>query len=209
MGFRQPPRPEGIILYCVAERTDTVLTRLRRPAFRQEHDRASVKRTPAVLGVVATAVMVFAAACALDESVPGPERRAQQLNSVIMCPVCPGESIDQSQNPLALQMRDLVAEKIDQGWTDGQIKDFFVERYDPSVLLEPPTEGFALTVWMIPPVAVLAAALALLFALRLMRRRPAGAEDTAAGPHRASDPDVAYYYRRIRESIGLGESETR
>ena len=152
-----------------------MLTRLRRPAFRQEHDRASVKRTPAVLGVVATAVMVFAAACALDESVPGPERRAQQLNSVIMCPVCPGESIDQSQNPLALQMRDLVAEKIDQGWTDGQIKDFFVERYDPSVLLEPPTEGFALTVWMIPPVAVLAAALALLFALRVMRRRPAGA----------------------------------
>ena len=209
MPFRQPPRPEGIILSCVVERTDTELTRFRRPALRQEHDRASLKRTPGVLVVTAMAVVAFAAACALDESVPGPERRAQQLNSVIMCPVCPGESIDQSQNPLALQMRDLVAEKIDQGWTDGQIKDFFVERYDPSVLLEPPTEGFALTVWMIPPVAVLGAALALLFALRVMRRRPAGAEDTATGPHRASDPDVAYYYRRIRESIGLGESEAR
>ena len=165
---------------------------------------------PSIWGVaaVAVAVAVFAAACNLGDEVPAFERRAQQLNTVIMCPVCPGESIDQSQNPLALQMRNVVVEKLGQGWTEGQIKDFFVDRYGQSVLLEPETEGFTLAVWVIPPVAVLGAALALFLTLRVMRRRPGG-DGRAERPGVPSDSDVAYYYRRIQEAVGSGESEAR
>ena len=165
---------------------------------------------PSIRGVaaVAVAVAVFAAACDLGDEVPALERRAQQLNTAIMCPVCPGESIDQSQNPLALQMRSVVVEKLGQGWTEGEIKDFFVERYGPSVLLEPETEGLTLAVWVIPPVAVLGAALALFLTLRVMRRRP-GEVGRVERPGVPSNSDVAYYYRRIQEAVGSGESEAR
>ena len=44
--------------------------------------------------------------------------REQNLNKVLMCPVCPGESIDQSQNPLSSKMRDIVKQKVKEGLTD-------------------------------------------------------------------------------------------
>ncbi len=168
------------------------------------------RMTPGVFGMLAVvAVAMLAASCSLGDEVPALERRAQQLNTAIMCPVCPGESIDQSQNPLALQMRNVVTEKLGEGWTEGQIKDFFVDRYGPSVLLEPQTEGFTLAVWVIPPAAVLGAALALFLALRVMRRRPSGGESQADQPGVAADSDVAYYYRRIQEAVGSDGSEAR
>ena len=154
---------------------------------------------------IALAVAVVAAACTIQGDVPPLERRAQQLNKVIMCPVCPGESIDQSQNPLALQMRGIVDDLLSQGLTEGQIKDFFVERYGPSVLLEPPRRGFSLMVWVVPPVGVVAAGLALLMALRLMRRTTlsqAGGEERVV---QAPDPELAYYLRRIEAALGYRE----
>ena len=75
------------------------------------------------------AIMLSACTVLGKSDVPDMERRAQDLNETIMCPVCPGESIDQSANPLAGQMRDIVYEKLNEGWTDRQIEDFFVERY--------------------------------------------------------------------------------
>ena len=96
------------------------------------------------------------------------QKRSHSLNKEIMCPVCPGESIDQSQNPLAVQMRSLVVEKIELGWTDGKIKDFFVSRYGPRVLLSPPFEGFGLVVWIIPPIILIVSLIVLAYVLRRM-----------------------------------------
>ena len=96
--------------------------------------------------------------------------RANKLNETVMCPVCPGESIDQSQNPLALQMRDIIKDKLNQGWSDQQIKDYFVEKYGPSVLLSPPRSGVSLVVWVIPPIIVVLSLLILIMVIKSMKR---------------------------------------
>jgi cytochrome c-type biogenesis protein CcmH/NrfF len=129
-------------------------------------------RRPIVL--LAGLVAVLALACTSNalSDVPELEQRAYSLNQAIMCPVCPGESIDQSQNALAVQMRAIVIDKLTAGWSGQQIKDFFVERYGPSVLLEPPTEGISLAAWVVPPAVILGAVIALLLALWWMRRSP-------------------------------------
>ena len=98
------------------------------------------------------------------------EARAQEINKTVMCPVCPGESIDQSQHPRAKAMRGVVDEKLGEGLMNDEIRDFFVERYGQSVLLEPRREGLNWLVWVVPPVGILAAALALYFVLRLAVR---------------------------------------
>ena len=117
-----------------------------------------------------------------------------------MCPVCPGESIDQSQNMLAAQMRGLVDEKLSDGWSDQQIRDFFVERYGPSVLLEPPSEGFDLLAWILPGVLVAVAAAALYIALRAMTRsRPNRSEGD--GEATMPDEDLAHYTRLVQEAV--------
>ena len=147
-------------------------------------------------------------ACAGAQSdVPPLERRAQGLNKTIMCPVCPGESIDQSQNALAAQMRAIVDEKLAAGWTDAQIRDFFTERYGPSVLLEPPARGIALAAWIGAPAAVALALIAFALALRHMRGKPphadeyvaADADDPAADA--AADPALQPYYDRIDAAL--------
>ena len=78
------------------------------------------------------------------------DNRAGDLNKTIMCPVCPSETIDQSQNILAVQMRSIVQEKVEQGWSDDQIKNFFIERYGASVVSTPPKSGVDLIAWIVP-----------------------------------------------------------
>ena len=104
--------------------------------------------------------------CFSKVEVPEQDRRIQELNKVLMCPVCPGESLDQSQNELASQMREIVKEKIDDGWTDEQIKDYFVERYGPRVVMNPPFGGFAITAWIIPPIMLVCAFVIFVFYIR-------------------------------------------
>ena len=149
-----------------------------------------------ILFILPILIGIAPAGCAdARADVPTIERRAQSLNQSIMCPVCPGESIDQSQVALAVQMRGIVNDKLEDGWSDEQIQDFFVERYGPSVLLEPPTEGVSLAVWLAPPIGVAAAIAIFVFALRQMRRRPEAERDDT------DDDDLQPYYNRIESSI--------
>ena len=99
------------------------------------------------------------------------EDRINQINSVIMCPVCPGESIDQSQNEIASNMRAIVKDLVSQGKTEDEIKDYFVGKYGPVILLEPATEGISMYVWIVPPIALTFAMIAVGLAVYVMRKR--------------------------------------
>ena len=99
------------------------------------------------------------------------EDRINQINSVIMCPVCPGESIDQSQNEIASNMRAIVKDLVSQGKTEDEIKDYFVGKYGPVILLEPSTEGISMYVWIVPPIALTFAMIAVGLAVYIMRKR--------------------------------------
>ena len=99
------------------------------------------------------------------------EDRINQINSVIMCPVCPGESIDQSQNEIASNMRAIVKDLVRQGKTEDEIKDYFVGKYGPVILLEPSTEGISMYVWIVPPIALTFAMIAVGLAVYVMRKR--------------------------------------
>lgn len=148
--------------------------------------------------------VLFLLACSVGDDLTSEERRAQELNRAIMCPVCPGESIDQSQNQLAAQMRAIVAEKLAAGESEAEIKTFFVERYGDSVLLSPPERGFNLLVWIVPVVGLAAAGLAAALALRRMRRSPSAEdEDTGAAASELSPDERDDYVRRIESALDI------
>src|ERR1700710_2380728 len=83
--------------------------------------------------------------------------------------VCQNQSIDDSDAPLARDLRLLVRERIAQGDSDAQVIDFLTARYGAFVLLKPPFNAHTLILWLLPPLALLLAALAL---LARARRRP-------------------------------------
>lgn len=145
--------------------------------------------------LAALCLALFGLACDSASEVPTLEQREQRLNRAIMCPVCPGESIDQSRNPLSAQMRGVVRDRLAQGWSEEQITDYFVESYGPSVIMEPPASGFSLLAWAGPPVALAAALVALVIALRTMRRRAPEPEA------RLTDEESEEYFARVEEAL--------
>jgi cytochrome c-type biogenesis protein CcmH len=108
---------------------------------------------------------------------PKLEARARDLSRELRCMVCQNQSIDESEAPLARDLRLLVRERLTKGDTDQQVLDFLVARYGEFVLLKPPLESRTIILWALPPVALLAGAIGLFFAVR---RRRAGQLEPAA-----------------------------
>ena len=164
-----------------------------------------------VLPLALIAAMALAHGCVTTTApgVPEAERRASELNKSLMCPVCPGESIDQSQNPLAVQMRTIVDEKLALGWSEREIKDFFVERYGPSVLMEPPSAGFGIAAWIAPPLAFALALASLYLTLRWMRRISEQGDE--GDENERGDEERMEYVRRLEEATQdrAGDSDGR
>ena len=149
----------------------------------------------AAAALAALWLVLLGLACESASDVPTVEQREQSLNRTIMCPVCPGESIDQSRNPLSAQMRGVVRDRLERGWNEGQITEYFVDSYGPSVLMEPPASGFSLLAWVVPPVALAAAIAALVVALRFMRRN---APEPEPG---LTEEESEEYFARIEDAL--------
>lgn len=88
---------------------------------------------------------------------PSLETRARALQRELRCVVCQGESIDESNAPIAADIRKLIRERIEAGDSDGQIKDYLVGRYGDFVLMKPPLQPNTWVLWF-GPVVVLAIA---------------------------------------------------
>ena len=101
------------------------------------------------------------------------EAEAQAIDRMLMCPVCPAQTIDQTEVPLAKQMRAQVRELLSEGKTRKEVLAWFSasERYGPGVLAEPPRSGVYLIAWIVPGVVVVAALAGGVLTLRAMRRR--------------------------------------
>jgi cytochrome c-type biogenesis protein CcmH len=92
---------------------------------------------------------------------PAKEARARDLSRELRCMVCQNQSIDDSEAPLARDLRLLVRERIAAGDSDAQVMDFLVARYGEFVLLKPRLKPHTLLLWLLPPLALLGGGLAL------------------------------------------------
>jgi cytochrome c-type biogenesis protein CcmH len=86
------------------------------------------------------------------------EARAKSLQKELRCLVCQGQSIDESNAPLAADLRRLIRQQMQQGWSDDQIKDFLVARYGAFVLMKPPVRQDTFFLWFGPALLVLGGA---------------------------------------------------
>jgi cytochrome c-type biogenesis protein CcmH len=108
---------------------------------------------------------------------PALEARARNLSRELRCLVCQNQSIDDSEAPLAHDLRVIVRERLNAGDTDKQVVDFLVARYGEFVLLKPRLSWHTLALWGAPPATVLLGIAMLIVVNR--RRRTAPAQETA------------------------------
>ncbi|HET6390809.1 cytochrome c-type biogenesis protein [Hyphomicrobium sp.] len=98
---------------------------------------------------------------------PALEQRARTISAELRCLVCQNESIDDSDAPLAADLRRLVRERLLAKDSDEQVLDYIVARYGKFVLLKPPLETSTLLLWLTPLLVLIAG---IVFMLRSGRR---------------------------------------
>jgi cytochrome c-type biogenesis protein CcmH len=141
--------------------------------------------------------MVLIAGCSAayavqpDEIMPDPakEARARELSRELRCMVCQNQSIDDSDAPLARDLRLLVRERIATGDSDSQVIEFLVARYGEFVLLKPRFSPHTLLLWLLPPLALIGGGLALWFYTR--RRATVGSPADPALLHLTAEEEAS------------------
>jgi cytochrome c-type biogenesis protein CcmH len=150
--------------------------------------------------MLAVSLLAPAAAWAVqpDEMLPDPvlEARARALSKELRCMVCQNESIDDSEAPLAHDLRVLVRERLKAGDTDQQVLGFLVARYGEFVLLRPPLSWHTVALWGLPPAALLIGGFIIVFDLRRRRKRIPAAEE------RLSSSEEARVAALLRDNAG-------
>jgi len=126
-----------------------------------------------VLGLVVLTPAFSWAAVQPDEMLRNPvlEARARGLSQQLRCMVCQNESIDDSDAPLAHDLRVLVRERLQAGDSDAQVLDFLVARYGEFVLLKPRLSWRTAILWGLPPGLLLIGTILLVVAAARRRGR--------------------------------------
>ncbi|HVZ90521.1 MAG TPA: cytochrome c-type biogenesis protein [Rhizomicrobium sp.] len=100
---------------------------------------------------------------------PAKEAHARALQKEFRCLVCQGESIDESNAPLAADLRRLIREHIARGDSDDQIRRYLVARYGEFILMKPPLESDTYALWFAPLLVLLAGAAVAALVIRRAR----------------------------------------
>jgi cytochrome c-type biogenesis protein CcmH len=103
---------------------------------------------------------------------PTLEARAREISRELRCQVCQNQSIDDSNAPLAADLRRLVRERLTAGDSDAQVFTYLTQRYGDYVLLKPPVRSDTLLLWFGPALALLIAGAAIVVAMRRRRATP-------------------------------------
>ncbi|MGA2835191.1 MAG: cytochrome c-type biogenesis protein CcmH [Acidimicrobiales bacterium] len=123
-----------------------------------------------LLGVVLVVALLFGSG-AFASAPPTNAERASSIEQIIRCPSCEDLSVAVSSAPTAVTVRATVDRLVGEGRSDQQIENFLVARYGSAIVLDPPTSGWAVLVWLLPVVVGFAAVVALAAALTRRRRQ--------------------------------------
>ncbi|WP_281929474.1 cytochrome c-type biogenesis protein [Methylocystis iwaonis] len=134
------------------------------------------------MAIIAVLFISPAHAVTPGEKLPDPamEARARAITSELRCLVCQNQSVDDSDASLAKDLRVLVREKLKDGLSDAEVKEYVHSRYGDFVLLRPPMKLDTILLWTAPFLALLAGAAAVWSAARRRRAAPAGSAELTA-----------------------------
>jgi cytochrome c-type biogenesis protein CcmH len=122
-----------------------------------------------------------------------------QVNAIakqLYCPVCENIPLDVCGTQACAQWRDLIREKLSQGWSEAQIKQYFVDQYGDRVLATPPARGLNWLVYLVPPVAIAAGVFILYRALKAWKQPAPQAASTPPAPEQTDE-----YVMRLEEEL--------
>ena len=126
--------------------------------------------------------------------------RSVELHKNIMCPKCSGQTLHQSNSPIASSMREVIREELLKGKSNDQIINLMVNAYGKEVLASPPMMGFFALIWILPPIALILGLGAITFVVRRLRHsRPEAELERLVQPQKMK--------LKIRKSLSMIDQE--
>jgi len=151
-----------------------------------------------ILLLLAAALLVAAPVAAQDtQSDSVSDDAVNAIAKGLYCPVCENIPLDVCGTQACAQWRELIREKLAQGWSEAQIKQYFVAQYGDRVLATPPARGLNWLVYIIPPLAILIGGFILYTALKSWRQSTPQEAVPIPNPDQPADEYVA----RLEEEL--------
>lgn len=153
-------------------------------------------------------VTLFAAAwtskAAAQDPQPPSDDDVNRVARQLFCPVCENTPLDVCPTEACRQWRALIREKLAAGWSDEQIKQYFMEQYGARVLSEPPRQGWYWAFYLIPVVLLLLGVYILYRAFTSMRQPLSESAQVEAAPESPAAVETQGqqdYLRRVEEEL--------
>jgi cytochrome c-type biogenesis protein CcmH len=161
--------------------------------------RPSYKGWPAWLGLGVILLVALVVGVAQSGGASTPAERIDAIAKTVKCPVCPGESVYESRNSVALNIKNEIAREVRAGRSDDEIRAGLADKYGDSILLVPRTTGIDSVVWVLPVVVLVVGAVGLGLAFRRWR-----VETATAGEPTEADRALVEAALRQEDDIGDG-----
>lgn len=149
--------------------------------------------------------LAWAGAASAQDANPPTDDEVNAIAKELFCPVCENTPLDVCPTEACKQWRDLIRLKLSEGWTEEQIKQYFVDQYGVRVLSEPPRQGWYWLIYVVPAVVLLAGVYILFRAYQSMRAPVTAAPvEYLEGRKTASPAPVSQgneYLRRVEEEL--------
>lgn len=137
---------------------------------------------PVVLVLLALAAWLVPTRLAFAQKPTPSDDDVNRIAHQLYCPVCENTPLDVCPTEACRQWRDLIRQQLSQGWTEDQIKQYFVQQYGARVLAEPPTTGLNWLVYVLPPLVIIAGAVLLVRAMRTWTKATPPAQPEKSAP---------------------------
>ncbi len=92
--------------------------------------------------------------------------QVREISHLLMCPVCQGQTVEESNSDLAEDMRRVIRKKLEEGKSKEEIITYFVDRYGETILAAPPPKGTNWLLWLLPGFALVIGGVGIIFFLR-------------------------------------------
>lgn len=110
------------------------------------------------------------------------DRQVLDIAAQLRCAVCQSQSVAESSSDLAMDMKSVIGEQLDQGASPQEVIDYFVQRYGDYILMKPRTDGIGRLLWGMPVAVILLVALLVGWQIKVR----AAASTAADGPDKAA-----------------------
>jgi len=162
-----------------------------------------------VLAIIAVIAAIWSAVYLSAPKQQTLDQRVQAIASQLKCPICQGESVADSPSLLAQQMREVIRQQLQEGKSEQEIIQYFVNSYGEQIVWSPPWQGFSLLAWLVPIGLLLAGVAIIYFTLRdwrtLSRSATAGSNGYDSDAMDIDGAELERYRAQLERELAEGD----